>query len=169
MKPENILYTKENVIKICDFGSSKLILPNEKSTPYIVSRYYRSPELLFGFSSYRYCIDIFAVGCIFSELFSLAPLFAGKTEGLQIFEYMCLLGKPEKEYFDKIQLPQDIKNYFSNLEELEKFDLKKILNKTNYYENKDIELACDLINKCLLWDWDKRITSAEALNHSFFN
>jgi len=43
LKPENVLLSKDNVIKICDFGSSKIIDPNGKNTPYIVSRYYRAP------------------------------------------------------------------------------------------------------------------------------
>lgn len=43
LKPENVLLSKEGVIKICDFGSSKVIDPNGKNTPYIVSRYYRAP------------------------------------------------------------------------------------------------------------------------------
>jgi serine/threonine protein kinase len=43
LKPENVLLSKKGVIKICDFGSSKIIDPKGKNTPYIVSRYYRAP------------------------------------------------------------------------------------------------------------------------------
>ncbi len=47
LKPENILVNRDtNVVKICDFGSSKYIDLNGKNTPYIVSRYYRAPELI---------------------------------------------------------------------------------------------------------------------------
>lgn len=47
LKPENILVNRDtNVVKICDFGSSKYIDQNGKNTPYIVSRYYRAPELI---------------------------------------------------------------------------------------------------------------------------
>lgn len=45
LKPENLLVSQKGVVKICDFGSSKHIDPNGKNTPYIVSRYYRAPEL----------------------------------------------------------------------------------------------------------------------------
>lgn len=169
MKPENILYTKDRIVKICDFGSSKQILPGEKSTPYIVSRYYRSPELLLGCNSYSYSIDIFAVGCIFAELFTLNPLFAGKTEGLQFFEHMCVLGKPDKKYFDRFNLTPDIKSFFSNFEELRKYDLRNIINANGIYSAQDVDLAVDLIEKCLLWDWDSRVTAEEALKHPFFN
>jgi glycogen synthase kinase 3 beta len=43
LKPENVLLSKDGVIKICDFGSSKIIDSKGKNTPYIVSRYYRAP------------------------------------------------------------------------------------------------------------------------------
>ena len=82
LKPENVLFTEDERVKICDFGSSKFIEKDTKSTPYIVSRYYRAPELLLGKCDYDDKIDIFAAGCIFAELFTLIPLFPGKTEGL---------------------------------------------------------------------------------------
>ena len=58
LKPENILLQDEKV-KICDFGSSKFIYEQTKSTPYIVSRYYRAPELLLARNNYDSKIDIF--------------------------------------------------------------------------------------------------------------
>ena len=55
---------------------------------YTVSRYYRAPELILGKNDYDEKIDIFALGCIMAELFTLIPLFPGKSEGLQIFEHI---------------------------------------------------------------------------------
>jgi glycogen synthase kinase 3 beta len=43
LKPENVLLSEKGVVKICDFGSSKIIDFDGKNTPYIVSRYYRAP------------------------------------------------------------------------------------------------------------------------------
>ena len=80
LKPENILMNGEGVIKICDFGSAKS-LDERLNTPYIVSRYYRAPELILACSDYSDKIDVWAIGCIFCEFMTLRPLFPGKTEG----------------------------------------------------------------------------------------
>ena len=80
LKPENILLNEKNEVKICDFGSAKL-LDNKLNTPYIVSRYYRAPELILACSDYSEKIDVWAIGCIFAEFMTLKPLFPGKTEG----------------------------------------------------------------------------------------
>ncbi len=58
LKPENILL-KNNMVKICDFGSSKFLDEKEfKNTPYVVSRYYRAPELILASNKYNETIDI---------------------------------------------------------------------------------------------------------------
>lgn len=85
LKPENILMNDDEEIKICDFGSAK-ILDYKCNTPYIVSRYYRAPELILGCSDYTQAIDVWAIGCIFMELLTQRPLFPGKTEGSQLIE-----------------------------------------------------------------------------------
>lgn len=80
LKPENILMNEKGVVKICDFGSAKM-LDSQMNTPYIVSRYYRAPELILACSDYTEKIDVWAIGCIFAEFMTLRPLFPGKTEG----------------------------------------------------------------------------------------
>lgn len=58
LKPENILKNEKGVVKICDFGSAKILSPDGLNTPYIVSRYYRAPELILACSDYTNKIDI---------------------------------------------------------------------------------------------------------------
>ena len=79
LKPENVLLSEQGTIKICDFGSSKQIDPQGKNTPYIVSRYYRAPELILCVTRYTTAIDVWATGCILAEMFTLQPIFKGKT------------------------------------------------------------------------------------------
>ena len=48
IKPDNILCdASQRLVKICDFGSAMLAGDNEV-TPYLVSRFYRSPEVMLG-------------------------------------------------------------------------------------------------------------------------
>ena len=86
LKPENILRTDKEVVKICDFGSAKIIKPDTDNNPYIVSRYYRAPELILANNRYSNKVDIWAIGCIFAEFLTLRPIFPGKTEGCQFLE-----------------------------------------------------------------------------------
>ena len=58
LKPENVLVTDSGKIKICDFGSAKELTTGGLNTPYIVSRYYRAPELILACSDYTNKIDI---------------------------------------------------------------------------------------------------------------
>jgi serine/threonine protein kinase len=169
LKPENVLYTDDERVKICDFGSSKFIPKGTKSTPYIVSRYYRSPELILGFNTYNEKIDIFATGCIMAELFTLMPLFPGKSEGLQLFEQMCVLGNPSQNYFMKYGLGQEFLKFFKEMEQVMPCDLKKMLNKSKVYSDRDLSAAEDLIFKLIDWDPENRLSAAAALEHEFFN
>lgn len=81
LKPENILVKDSKEIKICDLGSSKDILRTQMNTPYVVSRYYRAPELILGDDKYGFAIDVWAAGCIIFEFITLTPLFPGDAEG----------------------------------------------------------------------------------------
>ena len=46
LKPQNMLVTNKRLV-ICDFGSAKILKPNEQNISYICSRCYRAPELIF--------------------------------------------------------------------------------------------------------------------------
>ena len=83
LKPENILLTEDDEVRICDFGSSK-ILDNVTymNTPYVVSRYYRPPELILAYTKYNEKIDIWSMACILFELMTTVSLFPGDSEGM---------------------------------------------------------------------------------------
>lgn len=47
-------------------------------TEYVVTRWYRAPELLLNCSEYTAAIDVWSVGCILGEIMTREPLFPGK-------------------------------------------------------------------------------------------
>jgi glycogen synthase kinase 3 beta len=147
LKPENVLLSKDGIIKICDFGSSKVIDPNGKNTPYIVSRYYRAPELILCLTKYTTAIDIWAVGCIMAELFLLTPLFKGKTEGDQLFAIFKVLGSLSEE--EKIDYQQRVP-FEPSL--LNSFGVFKRINLKEYFKFiKDKNNFVDLLLKMLAY------------------
>ena len=53
IKPQNLLLDPATgTLKLCDFGSAKILVENEPNVSYICSRYYRAPELIFGATNY---------------------------------------------------------------------------------------------------------------------
>jgi serine/threonine protein kinase len=104
-----------------------------------------------------------------AELFTLTPLFPGKSEGLQLFEQMCILGNPSSNYFTKYGLGQEFLKFFKEMEQVVPCDIKKLLNKSKTYDDRDVLLAQDLIFKLIDWDPTSRLSAAAALEHDFFN
>lgn len=96
IKPENILVDIETgLLKICDFGSAKELVPGEKSVSYIASRYYRAPELIMGCEFYTTAIDIWAAGCVIAEILTCGiPFFAAHESSKQIEEIAAIIGPP---------------------------------------------------------------------------
>lgn len=80
MKPENILLTKDNKVKIADFGLAREIRSSPPYTDYVSTRWYRSPEILLKSHNYNSPVDVFALGCIMAELYNQEPLFKGNSE-----------------------------------------------------------------------------------------
>lgn len=60
IKPQNLLLNPATgVLKLCDFGSAKILVAGEPNVSYICSRYYRAPELIFGATNYTTFIGLF--------------------------------------------------------------------------------------------------------------
>ncbi|KAJ0724941.1 putative shaggy-related protein kinase NtK-1 CMGC-GSK family [Helianthus annuus] len=69
IKPQNLLVNPHtHQVKLCDFGSDKVLVKGEPNISYICSRYYRAPELIFGATEYTTAIDVWSAGCVLAEL-----------------------------------------------------------------------------------------------------
>nr|ACJ85100.1 unknown [Medicago truncatula] len=83
IKPQNLLVNPHtHQLKLCDFGSAKVLVKGEPNISYICSRYYRAPELIFGATEYTSAIDIWSAGCVLWRTICLGqpPLFPARVE-----------------------------------------------------------------------------------------
>lgn len=103
LKPQNLLVTSTGNIKLADFGLAKTYDFEMRLTSVVVTLWYRSPEVLLGLS-YATPVDLWSCGCIMAELFRLAPLFNGSSEGDQldrIFRWAVILSEVDTYVYNK--------------------------------------------------------------------
>lgn len=92
IKPDNILVNEsKHLLKLCDFGSASKINENE-ITPYLVSRFYRAPEIILGMT-YDYGIDMWSAACTIYELYTGKIMFSGKSNNQMLKFFMDVKGK----------------------------------------------------------------------------
>lgn len=102
IKPDNVLVNESrSTLKICDLGSASDASENE-ITPYLVSRFYRAPEIMLGMP-YDFAIDIWSVGCTLFELYTGKILFTGRTNNQMLRSIMECRGKFNHKLLRKAQ------------------------------------------------------------------
>lgn len=87
----------------------------------MVRNRYRSPEILLE-ANYASPVDIWAVGCIFAELYTRRPLFNGQSENDQLFKIFDTIGSPLKS-----EWPKDLSVPWENFSNFRRRDLKSIM------------------------------------------
>ncbi|KAL8129284.1 hypothetical protein V2J09_018439 [Rumex salicifolius] len=159
MKPENLL-VKNDVIKIADFGLAREVSSAPPYTDYVSTRWYRAPEVLLQSSSYTPAIDMWAVGAILAELFTLCPMFPGESEADQLHKICCVLGAPDWTTFPEAK----------NIAQLINISYSELMpaNLSELIPNASSE-AIDFITRLCSWDPRQRPTAEESLHHPFFH
>lgn len=79
LKTANLLYNNKGQLKICDFGLARKCW-KKPYTIKVVTLWYRAPEILLKMPKYNHKIDIWSVGCIFSEILLKDQLFKGQND-----------------------------------------------------------------------------------------
>ena len=178
-KPENMLLSRNGVLKICDFGFARQLTAQNIQeqvplTEYVSTRWYRAPELLVGAPTYTHAVDVWAIGCIFVELVTGSALFTGDSD----FEMLKLI---IQMFSGSEKLPQDLRqtfarnNLFKNVQlpEEEENDETAEFNVDNTLDSKLALLsnnaAVSFARECLRMDPLQRPTAEQLLEHDYFN
>ncbi|XP_043711000.1 mitogen-activated protein kinase 3-like [Telopea speciosissima] len=159
LKPSNLLLNANCDLKICDFGLARPTSENEFMTEYVVTRWYRAPELLLNSSDYTAAIDVWSVGCIFMELMNRRPLFPGRDHVHQMRLLTELLGTPNESELGFVR-NEDARRFIRQLSPHPRQPFAQIFS----HVHPD---AIDLIEKMLTFDPTRRITVEEALAHPY--
>ncbi|TRY91220.1 hypothetical protein DNTS_035559 [Danionella cerebrum] len=187
IKPDNILVNEsKTILKLCDFGSASHVADND-ITPYLVSRFYRAPEIIIG-KSYDYGIDMWSVGCTLYELYTGKILFPGKTNNHMLKLAMDLKGKMpnkmiRKGLFKDQHFDQNLNFLYTEVDkvtEREKITVMSTINPTKDLsadmvgrqslpedQRKKVVQLKDMLDQILMLDPAKRITINQALQHLF--
>lgn len=102
LKPSNLLLRSNCDLKICDFGLARGVEDEQTGglTEYVVTRWYRAPEIMLACQEYTSAIDMWSVGCIFAELLARSPLFPGEDYIAQLRLICDKLGRPTEDDLD---------------------------------------------------------------------
>eukprot|EP00268_Persea_americana_P053842 TRINITY_DN6126_c0_g1_i4.p1 TRINITY_DN6126_c0_g1~~TRINITY_DN6126_c0_g1_i4.p1 ORF type:complete len:370 (+),score=63.64 TRINITY_DN6126_c0_g1_i4:384-1493(+) len=161
LKPSNLLLNANCDLKICDFGLARTTSETDFMTEYVVTRWYRAPELLLNCSEYTAAIDIWSVGCIFMEIILRETLFPGKDYIQQLRLITELLGSPEESDLGFLR-SDNARRY---IRQLPKFSKQSFSLKFPHVA----AAAIDLVERMLVFDPCKRITVDEALSHPYLS
>jgi len=187
IKPDNILVNESKLLlKLADFGSASHVAENE-ITPYLVSRFYRAPEVILGMK-YDFAIDLWSSGATFYELYTGKIMFPGNTNNHMLKLFMDLKGKIPNKIIRKGQFKD---NHFDSSCCFLHHDIDKVTQRervvnmpvVNKVRNLDSELTGgsklpeetmrkvsqfrDFLDKIHMIDPAKRISLNECLTHPF--
>jgi len=188
IKPDNIVVNEaKTVLKLCDFGSA-CTSDEAEITPYLVSRYYRAPEIILGLP-YDHAIDMWSMGCCLAELYTGKILFPGRTNNEMLRLFMELRGKFPKKLLRKaafrVRHFDDSFNYLQqDIDAVSQKPILRVINeirtrdligelmsfgapKLTEKENKKVLELKDLLERCITLDPAKRIQPKDALLHPF--
>ena len=177
LKPSNLLVNKNCDLKICDFGlargvdksHSPLRSPTAENvhtplTEYVVTRWYRAPELLCGNTRYGAAIDMWSVGCILAECLSRRVLFKGRDRLDQLRLILGVLGLPSA--FELRAIENEAARHFVSSQPVA-VGASATLSPLAARVPAANANAMNLLASLLAFDATRRPTAAQALAHSY--
>uniref|UniRef100_A0A3Q3L9Q7 mitogen-activated protein kinase n=1 Tax=Mastacembelus armatus TaxID=205130 RepID=A0A3Q3L9Q7_9TELE len=157
LKPNNLAVNENCELKILDFGLARHT--ESEMTGYVVTRWYRAPEVIFNWMHYSQTVDIWSAACILAEMITGHVLFPGNDSIDQLKKILNLTGTPHSSLVQKMQ-SKDAQSYVRGLPPQKKKNFKEV------FPSMD-ENALNLLEGMLLLDPERRLTAKQGLAHPF--
>uniref|UniRef100_A0A3P8YH10 Stress-activated protein kinase JNK n=1 Tax=Esox lucius TaxID=8010 RepID=A0A3P8YH10_ESOLU len=147
LKPSNIVVKSDCTLKILDFGLARTACTNFMMTPYVVTRYYRAPEVILGMKYKENDID-------------------------QWNKVIEVLGTPSMEFMNRLM--ETVRNYVMNKPQYPGVNFAELFPDWAFPSDSEHDRlktgqARDLLSKMLVIDPERRISVEEALNHPYIH
>lgn len=160
IKPANLLMSNQGILKLADFGLAREYgSPLGRMTAGVVTLRYRAPEVLLR-GDYTTAVDVWSCGCIFAEFLTKTALFAGHNELEQLDKIFKILGTPSERIWPGYSKLPGVQT-FSFIEQPFS-QLKKTMPMLS-------ELGFQLLKSMFVYNPEKRVSAADALNHPYFS
>ncbi len=157
LKPGNLLVNANCDLVICDFGLARGYEPVEL-TDYVITRWYRPPELLLMSAKYTCAVDVWSMGLIFAELLNRRTLLPGRDYINQLNLVLDVLGTPSAE--DMEQMSDEAKRYIASQPPKPPANFALLFPTAS-------PVTIDFLSRLLTFNPRKRITAKEALSHPY--
>lgn len=182
-------------LKILDFGLARTTGTMGVMTQYVVTRYYRAPEIVLAMT-YDEKVDIWSIGCIMAEMILKQVLFPGTdhidqwnqiicefhfrfpTACFSIIFFRCFyslakLGTPSESFLSKLE--PNVRYYVENCIQYPGNNFETLFpdnvfpSDSNEHEWLRASEARDLLRRMLVIDPVQRISVEQALQHTYIN
>ncbi|XP_043202055.1 cyclin-dependent kinase-like 1 isoform X1 [Amphibalanus amphitrite] len=161
VKPENLLISKDGVVKLCDFGFARSMSgQGENLTDYVATRWYRAPELLVGDTQYGPPVDVWAIGCVLAELVRGHALWPGRSDLDQLYLIRRTLGELLPRHMQIFKANR----FFRGMSIPESDKKDSLEQKLSKYCSKE---CMDFVMHCVDKDPETRPTCAQLMKHPF--
>ena len=171
IKPANLLVNQNCHLRIADFGLARYLGSDDrisvyeedltaKLTEYVVTRWYRAPEVLLSPKRrYSTAIDMWSAGCVMAEMVHRRPLFPGKGCIDQVKQILSVRGLSD---IDELGFPVSRMNslFLNSKCQFPGVKLVKLLPALP-------PPGLNLLDGLLALNPDRRPTAAEALSDPF--
>jgi len=170
LKPSNLLLNSNCDLKVCDLGLARGVEPEQRPgdlTEYVVTRWYRAPEIMLACTEYAKAIDVWSTGCIFAELLERQAVFPGDDYIDQIRKIIAKLGKPGAADLDFVT-SEKARRFILDLPETPGADPDRVTAAfRSAFPGCPDDAALDLLRLMLVFNPRKRASVEESLAHPF--